>query len=51
MSYFAAAYLVLWVGLFAYLVGLGARLRRLRDEARALAEEPDRDRRETSAIR
>jgi CcmD family protein len=39
MSYLVAAYLILWIGLFAYLTHLGTRLRRLRDELQALARE------------
>jgi CcmD family protein len=41
MSLLIAAYLILWIGLFAYLVRLGARLRRVRAELASLAEEPD----------
>jgi CcmD family protein len=39
MTFFVAAYLVLWVGLFGYLVWLGARIRALGEETRALARE------------
>ncbi len=41
MSFLIAAYLVLWIGLFAYLVRLGARLRRVREELESLAQQPD----------
>jgi CcmD family protein len=40
MSYLVAAYAVLWIGLFAYLIRLGARLRRVRGELAALSDEP-----------
>ncbi|HEY7530509.1 MAG TPA: CcmD family protein [Gemmatimonadota bacterium] len=39
MSFLVAAYAVLWIGLFAYLVSLARRLRALSEEARAFAEE------------
>jgi CcmD family protein len=45
MTYLVAAYLVLWVGLFAYLLGLGSRLRKAREELDALSAEPGRGRR------
>jgi CcmD family protein len=39
VSFVVAAYAALWVGLFAYLVSLGRRLRALSEEARALSED------------
>ena len=44
MTYLVAAYLVLWIGLFAYLIGLGARLRKVRAELTALADDAGRGR-------
>lgn len=35
MGFFVAAYLVLWVGIFAYLAWLAGRVGNLREEARA----------------
>jgi CcmD family protein len=44
MSFLLAAYAVLWIGLFGYLLRLAARIGSLREEARALAaEEPAAD--------
>lgn len=37
MTFFVAAYVILWIGLFVYLIALSARVRALRDEARSLA--------------
>lgn len=37
MSFFIAAYLVLWAGILAYLLRLALGLRTLREEMRALA--------------
>jgi CcmD family protein len=37
MDFFVAAYLALWIGLFAYLLRIASRLRALRSEARALS--------------
>lgn len=39
MSFFVAAYAVLWAGVFGYLLWLAGRLRSLRDEARSLADD------------
>ena len=44
MTYLVAAYLVLWIGLFAYLIGLGARLRKVRAELAALSDDSGRGR-------
>jgi CcmD family protein len=41
VSFVVAAYAALWVGLFAYLVSLGRRLRALSEEARALSEDAE----------
>ena len=41
MSFVIAAYLILWIGLFAYLVRLGSRLRRVHEEIESLAAEPN----------
>jgi CcmD family protein len=43
VSFLVAAYAVLWVGLFVYLLSLARRVRALSEEARALVDEgPER---------
>jgi CcmD family protein len=42
MSFFIAAYIIVWVILLAYLLRLGWRIRALREEMRSLAEASQR---------
>jgi CcmD family protein len=39
LNYLAVAYTGIWIGLFAYLLGLGRKARRLEEEVRALRQD------------